>query len=57
MASSAPPKNDFSLKRSNLIKIKELKEKLNKLKGETFTEPQSKQAPTPKDPNRPKQNP
>ena len=57
MASSAPTKNDFLIKRANLTKIKELKEKLKKLEGETFTEQQPKQAPTPKDPNRPKQNP
>ena len=57
MASSAPTKNDFSIKRANLTKIKELKEKLQKLEGETFTEQQPKQASAPKNPNRPKQNP
>jgi transposase InsO family protein len=65
MSSSAPAKDGFTIKRSNLQKIKELKAKLKKLEGETYSEPQAKptqdnkQQDTQKkqDPNRPKQNP
>ena len=65
MSSTAPPKDnssDFTIKRSNLKKIAELKARLKKLEGETYSEPETK-ATTPykpakkRDPNRPKQNP
>lgn len=61
MPSSAPAKDDFTIKRSNLQKIKELKEQLKKLEGETYSEPQAKPTQNKqakkRDPNLPKQNP
>ena len=67
MSSTAPAKEnnsgDFTIKRANLKKIAELKARLKKLEGETYSEPQTKSTPPPNkpakktDPNRPKQNP